>query len=114
MPDYRSLTAWRVADEVAADSFRLGARVWSPGNSPAIDQLRRAALSVPLNIAEGHAYGPGARCRYHFRVAYASAVETLAVLDFLEKLGTRVGKLADRARDSRALTYKLWATSKRR
>jgi len=54
------------------------------GNSPLIDQLRRAAMSVPLNIAEG--YGkrrPADRGRF-YDIARGSAHECGAVLDVLQ------------------------------
>ena len=43
------------------------------------DQLRRAATSVPLNIAEGNGRAGGDR-QHHFRVAAGSAREVRAAL----------------------------------
>jgi four helix bundle protein len=43
------------------------------------DQLRRAATSVPLNIAEGNSRAGGDRA-HHFRVAAGSAREVRAAL----------------------------------
>jgi four helix bundle protein len=37
--------------------------------------MRRAAVSVPSNIAEGHAYGTATRCVFHLRVAVGSIGE---------------------------------------
>ena len=48
-----------------------------------MDQLDRAATSVPLNIAEGNGkYSPKDRCRF-FDIAYGSALECAAGLDVL-------------------------------
>jgi four helix bundle protein len=45
------------------------------------DQLKRAAMSVPLNIAEGAGKPtPGDRARYH-AIARGSAMECAALLD---------------------------------
>jgi four helix bundle protein len=44
-------------------------------------QMRRAAVSVPSNVAEGQATGPGGRYRHHVRIAlgsWAELVKTLA------------------------------------
>ena len=47
------------------------------------DQLDRASISVPLNIAEGNGkYARKDRCRY-FDTAQASALECAAALDVL-------------------------------
>ena len=54
-------------------------------------QMRKAAVSVPSNVAEGHASGPGGRYRHHVRIAIGSLAELdtqieLAVrLRFIEK-----------------------------
>ena len=50
------------------------------------DQLRRAALSIPLNIAEGSGKGGRDAARY-YTIARGSALECAAVLDAAEALG---------------------------
>ncbi len=53
------------------------------GNSAIIDQLRRAAMSVALNIAEGYGKrGPADRARF-YDIARGSAHECGAVIDVL-------------------------------
>ena len=112
MADYRGLRAWQAANALALGVFDLADRHWVPKHACVWDQLRRAALSIPLNLAEGHAQGPGARCRFHFRVSYGSAVETSAILDFLGQLGIDTAQLVGQAEETRALTYRLWQRSK--
>ncbi len=70
-----------VAAAAAGEVLRLVARVPSSVRFLA-DQARRAACSVPLNLAEGHGRFGGDRV-YHYRVAYGSAKEAGTALEML-------------------------------
>jgi four helix bundle protein len=114
MGTYRDLRAWQAADEVVKAAFALADRQWCPQHACVYDQLRRAALSVSLNIVEGHALGPGAGCRAHFRIALGSAVETIALIDLLTDLGIGTENLPEQAGRSRAMCFRLWQRSRTR
>ena len=62
------------------------------GNSGLADQMRRAALSIPLNIAESSGKPTGADRRRLCGIARGSAMECGAILD-----ACRVLKLAEPA-----------------
>jgi four helix bundle protein len=84
--DYERLDAYKLA--------RAGIRELRPvlkgiprGNADVLDQLKRASLSVCLNIAEGAgAWLPPEKARF-YRIARASATECIAVLDYIVDAG---------------------------
>ena len=115
MRPHRELVERQVAREVALGVHRYDAARCQPALGAAIEQLRRAALSVQLNIAEGFAISRSPRCRYHFRIAYGSAAETTDLLDFLMDVDrsnhTELIELANASRRTQALTLRLWQES---
>ncbi|MBI4869472.1 MAG: four helix bundle protein [Candidatus Wallbacteria bacterium] len=58
----------------------------SPGRSYLRDQLRRAAASVPLNIAEGAGEFSSSEKARFYRMARRSATECSAILEILYRL----------------------------
>jgi four helix bundle protein len=57
------------------------------GNASLADQLRRAALSVPLNIAEAAGRTTAADGARHYAIARGSAMECAAIVDAWQVLG---------------------------
>jgi four helix bundle protein len=57
------------------------------GYAPLGDQLRRAAISVPLNIAEGYGRHTPTDRRAFYVIARGSANECAAILDVLGLVG---------------------------
>ena len=61
-----------------------------PGNANLRDQLRRAAFSIPLNIAEGTGKnGRSDRLRF-YSIARGSAMECAAICDIMGIVDTRL------------------------
>lgn len=83
--DHEKLDAYQVAVEfviVADDIIEHLPR----GRGYLSDQLQRAALSIPLNIAEGAGeYSSEEKIRF-YRIAKRSATECAAIVDVCEKL----------------------------
>lgn len=72
------------------------------GRAYIADQLRRAASSIPLNIAEGAGeYAPSEKARF-YRMAKRSATESASVLDILQHLQLIDVAVFSRARESLA------------
>jgi len=81
MLGFQRLDVYRCAIQFLVLSTSLASRV-PRGYAELSDQLRRAALSVPLNIAEGSGKGDGDAARY-YRIARGSALECVAILDVM-------------------------------
>ena len=84
----RSIEFLAVAIEVAAAVPR--------GHAAVLDQLRRAASSIPLNIAEAAGRTGPADAARHYAIARGSAMECAAVLDVCRLL-----KIVDEPRYTR-------------
>lgn len=56
------------------------------GNAAVADQLKRAAMSIPLNIAEAAGRTSPADNARHFSIARGSALECGAVFDVCQRL----------------------------
>jgi four helix bundle protein len=82
MLDHEKLDVYQCALRFAALVFELLQNV-PRGHSELVEQLKRATISIPLNIAEG-AGKPSERDRSRFNaIARGSAMECGAVLDIL-------------------------------
>jgi four helix bundle protein len=68
------------------------------GSAGLADQLRRASLSVPLNIAEAAGRNTRADAARHYAIARGSAMECAAIIDCL-----RVLSVLDDAQHGQAL-----------
>ena len=77
------------------------------------DQLKRAASSIVLNLAEGQRYDNGNKLR-HYKIAQGSAHEVKAALDVAEGWGYLAQATAERAILDRllALLWKLTTSPK--
>ncbi len=79
---HERLVVYRKALEFYGLAFAL-ARRWARRDARLADQLRLAAASIPLNIAEGSGeFRSGEKARF-YRIALRSATECAAVLDLL-------------------------------
>ena len=54
MPRLEGLETWKVARETAGSAYRLTLEDGLKHHFALIDQIRRSAISIPSNIAEGY------------------------------------------------------------
>jgi len=84
---YKKLDAYKIAKEFTVYVYSLLKKYPATEQYAICDQLRRAAVSVPSNIAEGMGR-MAVKERIHFlEIAYASMIEVLCQLDISESLG---------------------------
>ena len=82
MLDYERLDVYQCALQFATLSFQVLEKM-PRGHGELSDQLRRATISIPLNIAEGAGKTTDReRARYH-AIARGSAMECAAIVDLL-------------------------------
>ena len=86
---------------LAADIYRFALELPGDERFGLALQLKRAAVSIPSNIAEGSGYGPSRRNLHHVRIALGSNLELQTQLMLTERLllvrPERVKPLLDRA-----------------
>ena len=102
MFDYERLDVYQCALQYVALAFKIIDEL-PRGHSTVADQMRRATISIPLNIAE--AAGKTTykdRCRYH-SIARGSAMECGAIIDVIRLLGMAT----DKTQDARALLIRV-------
>jgi four helix bundle protein len=76
MQDYHKLKVWEKAHALAMDVHRVTGTFPRVDGVAVVGQLRRAALSIPANIAEGAGKSGNSEFRRFLNIALGSAVET--------------------------------------
>ena len=108
MATHSDLRAFQAARALFLATQRWSESRYSPPRAALHGQLRRAALSVMLNLAEGHASGRSKRGRNLYRIAFGSAVETAEILSVCAELGDDIGAMAEQASQLKAMCWRLW------
>jgi four helix bundle protein len=75
MDSYRSLGAWKLANEAAYQTAKACDAACRAYSRDLLNQLKRAAVSVEANIVEGYALGTPGLVGRHLRIAFGSAAE---------------------------------------
>ncbi|HUK20992.1 MAG TPA: four helix bundle protein [Gemmatimonadales bacterium] len=86
MRNLDSLDAWRYAQETARSAYLLSMEPRLAKHFALIDQIRRAGVSIPANIAEGYALATKAQFIRCLRIALGSAAELNSHLMLLKSL----------------------------
>ena len=93
---YRDLIAWQKAMDLAVAVFRATERMPRQEAFGLVSQMRRAAVSVPSNIAEGQGRGMTKEYVRFLRIARGSVQELETQLVLAGRLGFVAGEVLDR------------------
>jgi four helix bundle protein len=97
--DYRDLVVWQRAMQLAEEVHALASTFPRVGTAGLGDQLRRAAMSIPSNIAEGNGRRHRGEYLRHLAVARGSLMEAQTHLELARRLD-----FADATRIARTLS----------
>jgi four helix bundle protein len=87
MQNFRKLKVWEKAHSLAVAVHALTEEMPRKSNTELIDQLRRAALSVPANIVEGAGSATNKEFARFLKIAFSSANELEYHLQFAADTG---------------------------
>ena len=83
---YRDLEVWQAAMDLTVLIYEQAARLPDDERYVLSSQIRRAGISIPSNIAEGHSCGEEGRYIHHVRIALGSAGELSTELELIARL----------------------------
>lgn len=87
MGDFNKLRVWILAKELAVKTYRLAKSKTIASDFGFKDQVQRAALSIPANIAEGDELGTDKQSIRHFYIAKGSVAELQTLLIIGSEIG---------------------------
>jgi four helix bundle protein len=87
MAGYRDLKVWELGVDLALEVYRLTANFPKSEQYGLTSQLRRAAVSIPSNIAEGHARKTQPEFHRYLHIAKGSLAELETQLIIAKELG---------------------------
>jgi four helix bundle protein len=87
MRDFRNIVAWQKADDLAVQVYRLTESLPKSEIFGLTAQMRRAAISVAANIAEGSARATLKDYTHFLFIAKSSLVEVEYYLHLCQRLG---------------------------
>ena len=84
---FRDLDAWKVAMDLTVVAYNAAKLLPKTERYELSSQVRRAAVSIPSNIAEGQNSGADGRYIHHLRIALGSVGELATDIELAVRLG---------------------------
>lgn len=102
---YRDLRVWQQGIQIVKEVYRLVKKLPKEETYALSDQLRRAAVSIPANIAEGQAKQHTRDYRRHLTIAKGSLAEVDTLFVIAGELGyiqqDEIARMESKLRDLR-------------
>lgn len=96
MGNFHELQVWQLAKKLAVKVYNLTKEEPTSKDFGFKDQIQRAAISIPANIAEGDELGTDKQSVRHFFIAKGSSAELMTLLI----IGSEIGYVKDETKDS--------------
>ena len=87
MGNFQKLRVWQLAKELVVKIYKLCQEQQISKDYGLKDQLQRASVSIPANIAEGDELGTDKQSVRHFFIAKGSSAELLTLLIIANEVG---------------------------
>jgi len=87
MGNFRKLIVWVKAKELAVKIYKLGKIQPLAKDFGLKEQIQRASVSIPANIAEGDELGTDKQSIRHFNIAKGSSAELQTLLIIANEIG---------------------------
>lgn len=84
---YEDLEVWQKSMDFVVECYKTTGRFPPDERYALTNQLRRAAISIPSNIAEGHGRSHTREYLNHLSIAYGSLMEAESQLRISQRLG---------------------------
>jgi four helix bundle protein len=97
---YRDLRVWQKAMDLVVEVYRITAQFPSDEKFGLTSQMRRAAVSIPSNIAEGHGRQSTRELANFLWIANGSLMELDTQITIAERLSFSPQEHANKLRDS--------------
>jgi four helix bundle protein len=86
MRDFRKLEVWKLSKKLCATVYQVTSKFPSTEIYGLASQIRRAAVSVNANIAEGSGQGTDVHFKKYLYTAFGSASEVMSLVEISKDL----------------------------
>ncbi len=83
---YKDLIVWQKSIDLVTETYKLTSQFPKEELYGLSSQMRRAAISIPSNIAEGKLRGYRKECRQFFLIAFGSGGELESQIEIAKRL----------------------------
>lgn len=84
---FQSLHIYQLSKELVKENYKITKGFPSDEKYVLVQQMNRAAISIPSNIAEGVSRGSGKEKLYFINIAYGSLMELVCQMEISVDLG---------------------------